>query len=1016
MSASSRPVSILDFTSSDLAISSYSDQDNDPNDWQVTLVDTSLALCLYGNTWKSISIDSILLGDSDVWQLNLKSEDISEIQGIGFKDSTNVFYYSLFGSQEVNPEYYQPVYQGHYPDQVWVNAVLPISADWKVKFSYLPVLTEVIIFNDMDDQDSEGEVCFTTLMDVSQDLPLPPQVNIQFEFAESGRNSINQRIVNVQFYSEVTDEDSDSFSYFWLFGDGDSSFTEHPQHTYVIEDDHQYSVLLNVQDETELHGFASAEIDVDLGQTSFPIRLNFVGDIMLARSYENNNGIIDENGVESIFEPTLSILGDAANITFGNMESPLTTSNDDHPTKSIIFKGHPENAAGLSYAGIDVMSLANNHCMDYMLSGLLETEQVLYDEGIFSFGAAENEYLAGQPVFVQQDGVQFAFLGSSDRTGQYNNYQPYLDAGYGKPGFYMMNEYNLSRQIEAVREVSDAVIVSMHAGSEYSTEPGEDYDLLMEEEGYSPFLILPRTSDIQIRHHAVNAGADLVVVHHPHIIQGVELYNETLIAHSLGNFVFDLNYPETYPTMILQSDFGHEGFYNHRLIPVYIDDYIPLEAEGELGLFLLDHIAMKSRELNTILHVDREEVRALVLNDESQNGQTEFHYRRRVEFREENGEYISAPIKLIHAGSPVRWWVNDGEENIAAQTGRELIWMGNFENEGSSLWNVNSSGEWLEDTVSFRGVRSLRHYRDANSWSNVVTNLEERLPVFAQNEFSIHGIIKTENGSDVTLETRFYASRGSNQIQEEFALDEPIQGNHPWQNVWKHFSTGENSWYFDFRTNSGVPEEGEAHSWFDDIGLILWQPEQTNQDWITPNDYHFIRFKSNDSIDEIEIEMVELIYDVLPIPYPDFSVSSHFAFSGDSILFTNQSSGLIGWFGWDFDDGMESNSEHPVHTFYTPGNHEPSLSILDFNGAELSAIVSAPIRIISVNEFIPGDISNDGEVNILDVIIMVEVILDSTPENEVHFAVWDLNHDNNLNVTDIVTVIQIILGWIEGEE
>ena len=94
-----RPVSVIDFTSQEIMLNSYSDQDLDPNDWLVSMVDTSLALCLFGNSWKSITVDSIQLDANDVWRLNLKSEQVSEIQGIGFKDSVNVFFYSLYGGE-----------------------------------------------------------------------------------------------------------------------------------------------------------------------------------------------------------------------------------------------------------------------------------------------------------------------------------------------------------------------------------------------------------------------------------------------------------------------------------------------------------------------------------------------------------------------------------------------------------------------------------------------------------------------------------------------------------------------------------------------------------------------------------------------------------------------------------------------------------------------------------------------------------------------------------------------------
>ena len=148
-----------------------------------------------------------------------------------------------------------------------------------------------------------------------------------------------------------------------------------------------------------------------------------------------------------------------------------------------------------------------------------------------------------------------------------------------------MTPYYVKKQIESVKDFSDIIVVEMHAGSEYSVSPGSDYDYTesstrfeelkinpasqtgflihpktgMEIEDYSWRLDRPQMWDRAIRHFAVDQGADLVIVHHPHIIQGVEIYNQKLIAHSLGNFIFDLNYPETYPSMILNVDADEVG-------------------------------------------------------------------------------------------------------------------------------------------------------------------------------------------------------------------------------------------------------------------------------------------------------------------------------------------------------------------------------------------------------------------------------------------------------------------------
>ncbi len=99
-----------------------------------------------------------------------------------------------------------------------------------------------------------------------------------------------------------------------------------------------------------------------------------------------------------------------------------------------MFRGSPENVDALTYAGIDVVTIANNHIIDYGLQGLQQTQSVLSEEEITFFGAGANSYEALLPAFYLKSGVNFAFLGSSDRTGQYNNHQPYLNAGFQQTG------------------------------------------------------------------------------------------------------------------------------------------------------------------------------------------------------------------------------------------------------------------------------------------------------------------------------------------------------------------------------------------------------------------------------------------------------------------------------------------------------------------------------------------------------------------------------------------------------
>ncbi|SVB26357.1 uncharacterized protein METZ01_LOCUS179211, partial [marine metagenome] len=639
-----------------------------------------------------------------------------------------------------------------------------------------------------------------------------PVVSIDYSIGNI-RNENHQELVSVSFSSSIQDTDSYSFSYYWEFGDGGSSTEPDPSHDYLVEDDHDYTAILTVEDETGQQGWATTAIQVDQGSSSFPLTVNFVGDIMMGRSYEDDDGIITTQGVQALYQPTYEILGLLADVTVANLEIPLSNQGFPHPTKGIVFRCAPENVAGLIYGGIDVVSLANNHILDYMEPAMIQTQNILDEAGILHSGAGMNSYEAYLPAFKSVKGQTIAFLASSDRTGQYNNYQPYLNAGENKPGFAYMTPYYLKQQIQSVEDLADLVVVEMHAGSEYSYSPGAHYDSYsppdgfetlrtnpaseigftavpkygLEAEDYSWRLDRPQMWDRAIRQFAVDEGADAVIVHHPHIIQGVEIYNGKMIAHSLGNFIFDLNYAETYTSMILNAEADESGFIGYTIAPLYIDDYLTLPATGELGNYILDYIAMRSRELDTYVHVNQETHRAQVIMDSTTIITQELEYSiwdplwKEIEF-EGNAYFISNPLQIPDAGSIAS--IVGGFNHITHyRLGRERIWMKNFENEGSSLWNFNSDSEFLQDSIFRRGGIAASHLRNADSQDNIVTNLEDRMPFKSELDHTIHGYIKTQNGKDVTLQLRLAEGRtGENLLT--ISMEDSVNGTQDWMPYW----------------------------------------------------------------------------------------------------------------------------------------------------------------------------------------------------------------------------------------
>jgi poly-gamma-glutamate capsule biosynthesis protein CapA/YwtB (metallophosphatase superfamily) len=583
-------------------------------------------------------------------------------------------------------------------------------------------------------------------------------------------------------------------------------------------------------------------------------------------------GIIQTLGVEAIFDPTLPYLGEAADITVANLESPLCSVGTPHPTKPIIFRGSPENVAGLVHAGIDVVSLANNHVIDYDLEGMRQTQAVLSEHDILFSGAGAHSYEAYLPLFCITKGVNSAFLASCNRTGQYDNYQPYLNAGYSKPGFAYLTEFHTSKQIATVEDDADLIIVEMHAGNEYSLIAPRTRGLEneREDEFYSPFFLVPRWDDIQLRHHAIDEGADLVVCHHPHLLQAFEVYNGKLIAHSLGDFVFDLNYPETFPSVILKAYIDETGIYDYSVTPVYIDDYIPRRAHGELGLHIMDYLARRSRELGTYMIVQRDSVTARIILDTLNLTPTFYFYSNELSLNEENGYWISNPLCLARNGSIATISSITPVANWKYRLGRAMtwLWFGNFEDEGSTLWLLNQPGEFY-DTIPYQGERSLCHSHPVGS-SGILTNLERRIPCYSDSTYyTLYGYIKTGDIDSADIIIKFYSNRYQSHPIGERDLGTDIIGTTDWTFYYRDFVPANNTGYIDIWLQSRGPQSTDTgYVWFDNVGVIEWdewQPFGSVAEISTPNDYYWVQIKTDVETYTAQLSYDEIMYDATPV-------------------------------------------------------------------------------------------------------------------------------------------------------
>ncbi len=258
-----------------------------------------------------------------------------------------------------------------------------------------------------------------------------------------------------------------------------------------------------------------------------------VGDVMLGRAVEKVAG---EHTVFYPLEPVQGYLRQA-DLTFGNLECAVT-ARDFAVSKLYRLKADPSAVPALRDAGFDVLSLANNHTMDCGKLGLLETISSLRGAGILTVGAGEDAVEARKPAITVVHGLKVAFLA-------------YTDVPDGSGTFIARGDSAaIVDAVALAKKQADLVAISLHWGEEYATAP-LDYQR-------------------KLAHAVVDAGACLVIGHHPHVIEGVERYKRGLIAYSLGNFVFDQREERGQRGLVLACELDRLGVRRAVLAPIVI--------------------------------------------------------------------------------------------------------------------------------------------------------------------------------------------------------------------------------------------------------------------------------------------------------------------------------------------------------------------------------------------------------------------------------------------------------------
>jgi poly-gamma-glutamate synthesis protein (capsule biosynthesis protein) len=267
-----------------------------------------------------------------------------------------------------------------------------------------------------------------------------------------------------------------------------------------------------------------------------------------------------------------------ADLAIGTLNATIS----DYPPRTgcvptYVLVGGSENADAMQRAGFDLMSVATNHIKNCGLSdcgdrAFFDTMENLARVGITPVGAGENLVDAMQPVVVEVNGVRFGIVS----LGQL---EPNAFATENSPGIAVLTEESLRSAIQAAKEVSDVVIAMPHWGPED--------------------VPTPNWSQRDLAQVAVEAGADLVVGNHTHVVQAIQQINDVPVFYGLGNFVFDQNWDLSHQqSVILVVTFEGTELVNYQLIPTHVDFDGRVHLAGELeAAQILDRIADVSRSL-----------------------------------------------------------------------------------------------------------------------------------------------------------------------------------------------------------------------------------------------------------------------------------------------------------------------------------------------------------------------------------------------------------------------------------
>ena len=495
------------------------------------------------------------------------------------------------------------------------------------------------------------------------------------------------------------------------------------------------------------------------GQT---VSLRFGGDVMAGRRFydrdedgRRSDALLTEGaGVEDhlallreiqplLAEPDLMVV---------NLESPLTRSpwfdptgarpEGFHPTKEFVFASSPDLAPALAEAGVDVVDLGNNHLYDALDSGLESTLEALDRAGLPHYGAGADLDAAWEPARIEKRGQRFSFVGCTTITGE--EWPITYVASADRAGAAPCEAGRLAQVVAAEAATGATVVASVHGGFEYGR--------------------VQSTNVRALSAVARDAGAKLVVNHHPHVVGPIETtLAGGLVADTLGNLLFDQQVWATFPSYLLSTDVRGGELVRARTEPLVLEDYTPRGVLGTLA-DVSDRFAAATPAAGSTYGPGGVEV---VPGSPVRTGRA-------------TARLTPLEVRRLNPG-----WSATGTAGSALQLGQELLWTGGFEDEqvggsrGAHLWDLSGGAVSLRPDATRSGRQGIRMVSSpAATAPALLTPLHRTTLPYPTGPLTFTGYVRGSSDAPLAAEIHWY---GDTKGPSSSTLARPVDVTAGWQ-------------------------------------------------------------------------------------------------------------------------------------------------------------------------------------------------------------------------------------------